>query len=608
MTLAILLCGLVAAHATWLIDPTSFHVSAHGQVSCQECHERIAEIGLHPSPVDVNKELRDFFHISQCSGCHGGALDDLDNGLHGREEVKQREAYAYCISCHNPHYQIRLMSPLDGFDSTKPPSEQCGACHEEREALPDLLPEDEECMVCHRSIEPEDPQGTERISRFCFHCHGQEASSRVATAMAPLPAIEVSEYRSSPHSTKVSCLVCHTGSARFRHRNQKLGECGQCHPRHDEKVAHDAHMRVSCEACHLQGIIPLQDPESGRILWQLVREPGVASKVHNLVRIRDESFCRSCHFAGNPVGAAALVLPPKSVICMPCHAATFSVSDTTTTVALVIFVLGTLSLVTVWLSGSFGGEKEMGIWTKLGKLISGAARSVFSYQLLSIIKVLILDALLQVRLYRQSRLRWIIHGLIFFPLAFRFLWGLVALTSSLWIPEWQGSWLMLDKNNPIAALLFDLSGTMIIIGVVLTLVRKAVERREKLAGLPGQDWLAVSLLAGIVTSGFILEGLRIVMTGHPTGAEHAFIGNAISFFFETAPGVTNIYGYVWYVHAAFTGAFVAYLPFSRMFHIFMAPVTLAINAALPPSRIYEERLLGNQKRRKRLSRKEKTHV
>jgi hypothetical protein len=32
------------------------------------------------------------------------------------------------------------------------------------------------------------------------------------------------------------------------------------------------------------------------------------------------------------------------------------------------------------------------------------------------------------------------------------------------------------------------------------------------------------------------------------------------------------------VHAIFTGAFVAYLPFSRMFHMIMAPVSLAINA------------------------------
>ena len=68
------------------------------------------------------------------------------------------------------------------------------------------------------------------------------------------------------------------------------------------------------------------------------------------------------------------------------------------------------------------------------------------------------------------------------------------------------------------------------------------------------------------------------MTGSPGGAPYAFVGDAISRMligFE----LTNIYGYVWYLHAILTGAFMIYLPFSRMFHIIMAPVGLAMNAA-----------------------------
>ena len=50
-------------------------------------------------------------------------------------------------------------------------------------------------------------------------------------------------------------------------------------------------------------------------------------------------------------------------------------------------------------------------------------------------------------------------------------------------------------------------------------------------------------------------------------------------FFFGVSGLEDIYGYVWYIHAVLTGAFVAYLPFSRMFHIVLAPVLLAVNAA-----------------------------
>ena len=78
--------------------------------------------------------------------------------------------------------------------------------------------------------------------------------------------------------------------------------------------------------------------------------------------------------------------------------------------------------------------------------------------------------------------------------------------------------------------------------------------------------------------GFILEGMRIGMTGTPQGSQFAFLGYTISRLFGGAD-LTGIYGYIWYLHAIFTGAFVAYLPFSRMFHMIMAPVVLAMNAA-----------------------------
>lgn len=153
---------------------------------------------------------------------------------------------------------------------------------------------------------------------------------------------------------------------------------------------------------------------------------------------------------------------------------------------------------------------------------------------------------------------------------------------------------MLDKNNPARAFLFDMSGAMVLSGAALALLRTAITRSQQIPGLPKQDWLPVSLLGGIISVGFLLEGMRIAMTGSPAGAEYAFIGNAISLLFETASGVTDTYGYVWYVHAILTGAFVAYLPFSRMSHIFMAPVVLAMNAVLQSTRIHEKRFLESE--------------
>jgi nitrate reductase gamma subunit len=274
-----------------------------------------------------------------------------------------------------------------------------------------------------------------------------------------------------------------------------------------------------------------------------------------------------------------MVLPAKSVMCMPCHAATFSVGDMPTLIALIIFGVGILCAGSIWFSGSLVGVADSGVGSKFLKTIQSIPAVMFSSQMFSIIKVLILDGLLQRRLFRISKSRWFIHALIFFPFLIRFCWGLIALVASNWMPEWQGVWIMLDSNHPLTAFLFDLSGVLVILGVVLILARKYVLGSEdKLKGLPGADWPAYSLMGGIIIVGFILEGKRIAMTGTPQGSQYAFLGYVISRLF-TGADLTGIYGYMWYLHAILTGAFVAYLPFSRMFHMIMAPVVLAMNAA-----------------------------
>ena len=137
---------------------------------------------------------------------------------------------------------------------------------------------------------------------------------------------------------------------------------------------------------------------------------------------------------------------------------------------------------------------------------------------------------------------------------------------------------MLDKNHPLTAFMFDLTGVLAILGVVMIPVRKHVAGSEdRPEGLPGADWPGYGLMGGIIIVGFILEGMRIAMTGAPEGSQYAFVGYAISRLFDKF-NLTNIYGYMWYVHAILTGAFVAYLPFSRMFHMIMAPISLALNA------------------------------
>ena len=573
----IILCG-AAAEASWLIDRERFHVSAHGQTSCQDCHGDISEKQLHPNPEEVTRTLKSFFRPEPCIDCHPDTADDIDAASHGGETFSNPKKIYDCIGCHDPHYQTAYTEAGSQIDLSQPVDTKCSICHDLQTKLPELSAEDEQCLQCHRFISSEDPQAVETIAAFCFHCHGTAGEKEADQVSVRYPLINLTAYRSTPHQD-VACTICHPRAPEFDHDKQVVGDCRECHWTHDAKITNAVHLRVACGTCHLKGVTPLKEAGSDQILWQRNPQAGRISEIHHMPAALDDASCRGCHFSANTIGAAAMVLPAKSIICMPCHAATFSAGDTITILGITVFLLGMIGLGTVWFSGTLPGNGDANLSKKIFQTIRTIVRAAFSIRIWAIIKALILDALLQLRLFRVSRPRWVMHALVFYAFFFRFIWGLVALVASIWVPEWSGAWLMLDNNHPLTAFLFDLSGLAVIIGVAAMIIfRKQSAADMPLEGLPKADWPAYGLLGGIMIVGFILEGMRMAMTESPAGASYAFIGAAISRLFSGF-NLTDVYGYVWYLHAILTGAFVAYLPFSRMLHMIMAPVVLAINAA-----------------------------
>jgi nitrate reductase gamma subunit len=563
------------AHANWLVDEARWHVSAHGPIMCLDCHGDIGKEELHPDPTNVNRRVGSFFREEQCTGCHDSVLSELEAERHGGQPLKADQDYLRCRNCHEPHYQLRITDPAP-FDPSKPPTGQCGSCHETRDRLPGLSAADEACMACHRWRDMKAPGAVQQSKALCLACHGPNLPAVGVGRAGGLPMLDMGPEGFRPH-TAVACLTCHPEAARYGHSRQAPGDCRRCHVRHDEAVAHDAHLSVACEACHLKQVLPRKDKKNGLIDW--VRQAGNPSRLHDMTLTDDEGSCRRCHHSVNAVGAAAMIVPAKGILCMPCHAATFSAADTTTMLALIVFALGLAGSLSYWFSGTLPGAIaespfRKGIW-----IARETTKCIFSTNIFCITKNIVLDGLLQLRFYRQSPSRWLIHGLMVWPFFLRFLWGIAALMASLWAPGRDWPWAMLDKNNALHGMFFDVTGLMIIVGAVVAILRNRSSPSAKLPTMPRHDRLASGLLGGIVLVGFALEGMRIAMTGYPSGSSYAFVGDAISRFFFGVSGLEDIYGYVWYLHAVLTGVFVAYLPFSRMFHIVLVPVLLALNAA-----------------------------
>jgi nitrate reductase gamma subunit len=110
----------------------------------------------------------------------------------------------------------------------------------------------------------------------------------------------------------------------------------------------------------------------------------------------------------------------------------------------------------------------------------------------------------------------------------------------------------------------------------MRLFRKTFQNRPS----EGQDLIVLALLGAILVTGFIGEGLRILLTNIPSSvAFPSFIGYPFSLFLGSTPIRWEwVSPYGWYVHAILTGLFILSLPFSKMFHILVSPTALSINS------------------------------
>ena len=541
------------AFGGWVIDQGRLHVSAHGQMSCQECHHEITGLD-HPDSGKVNLWPGQIFSAAKCQECHDSAADIAASGSHGGKTVTSKAQVADCLDCHKAHTQAPADGWPKGFDPAKPVSEQCGACHELRTALPSSQDGDEKCASCHLANPLQGHESSQAMGNaMCLACH--------AKAMDGIAAVDTGALADGPHGD-LSCLDCHQNAAQYPHAIQQGADCLRCHQRHPAATAGDAHMGVECQACHMQDANPVRKWKNGLVGLK------VAASARDFHKLRDQSgkaSCVRCHNPQNQVGASSKALPAKGLLCIPCHASTGSVADWVTAPALVLFLAGLALIASVWLSA----PKKAAKLHPNGPVAHGPGAG-------DVIKAVLLDGLLQRRLYRASPGRWAIHSLIFFPFVVRCVWGLVAWIGAVWAPGWAAGWQMIATDAPLTAFVFDLTGLMVVIGVILAICRR-MGGPKRPAGLPGPDYPAVILLGLAVISGFVLEAMRLALPGAGQSLG-AFVGTMLAPLLEGTANLATIYSRTWYIHAAIWGLFVVYLPFSRMKHMILTPIALALNA------------------------------
>jgi len=318
--------------------------------------------------------------------------------------------------------------------------------------------------------------------------------------------------------------------------------------------------------------------------------------------------------------------------------------------SLILFLLGLIYKISNWFIRRYGsGGPAVTTFQRVQAAASGIVAVLFSARLMTVLKAVVVDVLLQGRVFKENAARWLAHMLIFYGFMLLLLMhALDAVITEAWFNDYYAT------VNPFF-FLRDLFGAMVLAGVIIAAFRRYVSKTPRLK-TGGRDHYAVIILAVIMLSGIGLQGLKISSYGEFTrmvedyaglddeeeiqalealwvkdyglvspnvegppfdedvieagrevhegncldchaSAKWAFTGYAlakviapVAVRLDEAGGVSIL----WYIHIIACFAGLAYLPFSKMFHIIAAPISLVAGRVMDPQRSAAANILTRQ--------------
>ncbi len=143
----------------------------------------------------------------------------------------------------------------------------------------------------------------------------------------------------------------------------------------------------------------------------------------------------------------------------------------------------------------------------------------------------------------------------------------------------------------------DLAGFSILAGIGLALWRRCLFKPKTLRTEPS-DLLLLLLLAFIVVSGFLVEGVRIAVAGDYWSLLSP-VGYILHFFFQglSPESGATLHIVLWWLHTSCVFVWIAIIPFSKFFHIFLLPANIYFSKMKPAgelSRIDLDELMDSE--------------
>jgi len=236
-------------------------------------------------------------------------------------------------------------------------------------------------------------------------------------------------------------------------------------------------------------------------------------------------------------------------------------------ISVILFLVGMYIQLDKWGRGiPEGATKPIGAWGALKMIIS----KIFENGIGPALGILVLDVAFQRRTFRRRKLEWLMHILIFWGWV-----GLFILTIASFLAEFYSpltgqdykfyvwAWNMLELPN-------DIFGWMLVAGIAIAIVRRLTFKGTDVQARNADvDWILIIGLLIVVASGFYVQYLR---TDVFDVVSRVPISEYPKEFYGDFGNLSVMF------HEVFTLLFcVAYLPFSKYFHMITAPLTILVN-------------------------------
>lgn len=130
----------------------------------------------------------------------------------------------------------------------------------------------------------------------------------------------------------------------------------------------------------------------------------------------------------------------------------------------------------------------------------------------------------------------------------------------------------------IFSFILELAGLMAIIGVLIAMFRRYIQRPDRLNNL-FDDGIILGGLLVILITGFLVEAARIAALS-PSYENWSIIGYIISPIFPAATAA-SWHRVFWWIHIVLAFGFIAYIPFSKLMHIFTSSANIYFRSLTP---------------------------